>query len=83
LVESLEEMVASKKISMYLSFSSGITMINLSIAKESQSYQFLAALTSLVSAMGYEIMGMELDGFRMSKCMTVDEFATLYKGWNS
>lgn len=75
-------MVAAKKISMYLSYSFGLTSMNLSIAKESQSYQFLAALTSLVSAMGYEIMGMEIDGFRMSKVMSVDEFATLYKKWS-
>lgn len=83
MVECLEDMVAAKKISMYLSYSSGITSINLSIAKEFQSYQFLAFLTSLVSAMGYEILGMELDGFRMSKCMPVDEFATLYNQWSS
>jgi len=83
LAESLEEMVAAKKISMHLSYSFDLISMNISIAREFQSYQFLAALTSLVSSMGYSIMGMELDGFRMSKVMPVDEFAILYKKWSS
>jgi hypothetical protein len=76
-------MKASKKISMYLSFSSGIARINLSIAKEFQSYAFLAQITKQVSDLGFEIFSMEIDGFTMTRLLTVDEFATLYKGWNS
>ena len=83
MAESLKEMVAAKKISMHLSYSFDLISMNISIAREFQSYQFLAALTSLVSSMGYSIMGMELDGFRMSKVMPVDEFAILYKKWSS
>ncbi len=83
MVESLEEMVAAKKISMYLSYSGGMVRVNLFIEKQAQGYAFLAQITKQVSELGFEISSMEITGFTMMKVITVDEFATLYKGWSS
>jgi hypothetical protein len=81
LAESLEEMVVAEKISMYPSYSAGIVRINLYI--KSQSYAFLAQITQQVSELGFKIDNMDITGFTMTKSLTVDEFAELYKKWSS
>jgi|GEM_PF-2637686 hypothetical protein len=83
LTETIEDMVAAKKISMHLSFSGGIARINVFVEKQYESYAFLAQITKQVSDLGFEIFSMEINGFTMTKVITVDEFAVLYKIWSS